>query len=61
MNNEYRSPFINFLPSIFSGPLIIKEIIDSQKSYIFERILEILQLPLDLEILYSLLIFAYII
>ena len=45
MNNEYRSPFINFLPSIFSGPLIIKETIDSRISYIFERILKISQLP----------------
>ena len=40
MNNEYRSTFINFLPSIFS-----KEIIDSGINYIFERILKILQVP----------------
>ena len=48
MKNDYRPPFINFLPSIFSGPLIIKEIIDSRISYTFEKILKILmivQLP----------------
>ena len=46
MNNEPdRSPFINFLPSIFSDALIIKEIIDNRICCIFERILEILQLP----------------
>ena len=48
VNNDYRPLFNNFLPSIFSGPLIIKEIIDSRISYKFERILKILmfvQLP----------------
>ena len=63
MNNHYRPPFINFLLSIFSGPLIIKEIIDSRISYTFERILKILmivQLPFwILEILYDLSIFGY--
>ena len=63
MNNDYRPRFINILPSIFSGPLIIKEIIDSRISYTFERILKILmivQLPFQiLEILYGLSIFRY--
>ena len=50
---------INFLPSIVSGP-IIKEIIESRISYIFERILNILQLQFYvLEILHSSLIFIY--
>ena len=39
MNNDYRPPFINFLPSMFSGPVIIKEIIDSRINYTLERIL----------------------
>ena len=48
MNNDYHPPFIDLLPSIFSGPVIIKEIIDSRISYTFVRILKILmivQLP----------------
>ena len=44
MNNDYRPTFINFLPSIFSGPLITKEIIDSRISYTFKRILKILMI-----------------
>ena len=48
---------------MFSGPLIIKEIIDSQISYTFEKILKILMivpLPFEiLEILYGLSIFGY--